>query len=210
LTRFALLINLNEMQIVLASQSPYRKLQLQNFGLHFEAHAPAVNEDELKAKGPADLTELTRYLAHEKAQSLRSRFPKALILGGDQLVDFAGRRLDKPGQPERAFEQLRQLAGQTHRLITSLVALAPTGSHTHTDITTVELRKLSDAEIRAYLAQDEPWDCAGSYKIERAGLALVERLQTQDPSAIQGVPVLGLCQALRHFGVPWSDIWGKT
>ena len=100
------------MQFILSSQSPYRKSQLQNFGLRFTAHPPQVNEEELKAQGPKDLIELTRFLAFHKAESLRARYPAAIILGSDQIAECAGERLDKPGNRARALEQLQKLSGR--------------------------------------------------------------------------------------------------
>lgn len=198
------------MQLILASQSPYRKALLENFGLTFEAIAPAVNEDELKARGPQDLIELTRFLALQKALSLQAKFPKAILLGSDQVVEVEGHRLDKPGSHARAKDQLRELEGRSHRLITSLVVLAPSATYTFTDITTIHMRALSGDEIEAYLEVDRPYDCAGSYKIEKAGLALIARLETQDPSAIQGLPLLSLSEAFYNLGLPWRELWRKS
>src|SRR4051812_17384512 len=111
------------MQLILASQSPYRKAQLENFGLEFTAVRPLVNEEESKSRGPSDLVELTRFLAFHKASSLREQFPAAVILGSDQLVEFEGHRLDKPGNFENAFQQLSRMQGRSHRLLTSLCVL---------------------------------------------------------------------------------------
>ncbi len=197
------------MQLILASQSRYRKALLENFGLEFQAVAPLVDEEELKTQGPKDLVELTRFLAFQKALSLQKKFPAAVILGSDQLAEIDGQRLDKPGSFERAFEQLSRMQGRSHRLITSLCVIAPSETHTFTDITNIQLRKLSDSDIQAYLNVDQPFDCAGSYKIEKAGMALVERLETEDPSAIQGLPLLSLTTAFHNLGLPWSELWRK-
>jgi septum formation protein len=194
----------------LASQSPYRKALLENFGLKFEAISPKVNEEELKTRGPHDPVELTRFLAFEKALSLQKMFPSSIILGSDQLAEIDGKRLDKPLNLQGAIAQLQLLQGRTHRLITSLCVIAPSSTHTFTDITKVHLRKLGDAEIKAYLELDQPFDCAGSYKIEKAGMALVEKLETADPSAIQGLPLISLTQALQDLAIPWSAMWRKT
>src|SRR4051812_12326739 len=178
------------MQIILASQSPYRKAQLENFGLKFRAVSPKVDEEQLKASGPQDLIELTRFLAFQKATSLQKDFPDAVILGSDQLAEIDGERLDKPGSIERAEAQLARLQGRSHRLITSLSVVAPSATYTFTDITSLHMRELSAGEIKRYVQIDNPLDCAGSYKIERAGMGLIERLETQDPSAIQGLPLI--------------------
>lgn len=197
------------MQIILASQSPYRRALLENFGLKFESVAPLVNEDELKETGPEDLLELTRFLSLQKANSLRTRFPNAIILGSDQLAELAGRRLDKPGSVQRAIDQLKQLQGRAHRLITSLAVVSPSQTLISTNVTTIKLRALNDDLIHAYVKQDHPVDCAGSYKIEKAGMALIEKIESEDPSAIQGLPLTHLTKALASLNVPMSDIWEK-
>lgn len=190
--------------IILASQSPYRRAQLEAFGLKFTPMKPAVDEDALKRHGPSDLAELTRFLAKAKAESLRQSHPHALIIGSDQLVDLAGERLDKPGTRERARAQLLQMQGRSHRLITSVALVHGTEVFLHTEITTIRLRPLAASEIDDYLDVDQPYDCAGSYKIERAGIGLLESVSGNDPSAIQGLPLIGLCEGLRKLGIP---IW---
>lgn len=207
LTQFGFPITVSPMRIVLASSSPYRRAQLSAFGLQFEAVKPHVNEDELKAQGPADPAELTRYLAGAKAESLRAEFPGALILGSDQLVDFNGERLDKPGTLENARAQLTRLAGREHRLITSLAINTPDRHLMFTDITRIRLKKLTPEEIGAYVALDQPLDCAGAYKIERAGMALIEKMETSDPSAIQGLPLLSLARGFEKLGLKLDQLW---
>lgn len=197
------------MQIILASRSPYRKALLENFALSFTAVKPELDEDDLKKRGPTDLIELTRYLAFQKASSLREKFPQAVILGSDQVAEVGGERLDKPGTHARAKAQLLKLQGRPHRLITSLTVLAPQATYTYTDVTTLHMRALTEIEIEAYLNIDKPYDCAGSYKIEKAGMALIERLETGDPTAIQGLPMISLTNAFRKIGLPWTELWKK-
>jgi len=199
-----------QMQLILASQSPYRKALLDNFGLRFTAISPLVDEAELKTKGPADLIELTRFLAFHKASSLREKYPDAVILGSDQLAEVDGTRLDKPGSHAKALAQLKKLQGRSHRLITALTVLAPHAAYTFTDITSVHLRPLADDFLEAYLQVDKPYDCAGSYKIEKAGMSLIARLETQDPSAIQGLPLLSLTEAFNNLTLNWQDLWRKA
>lgn len=192
----------SRMRIILASQSPYRRAQLTQLGLKFTAARPEIDEDALKAKGPKDPSELTRYLALAKAESLAA--PDALVLGSDQLVDLDGERLDKPGTPEKACEQLARMAGREHRLITSLALVQGERREIFTDITRIRLKPLDPETISAYVKLDQPLDCAGSYKIEKAGLGLVESIVSEDFSAIQGLPILSLCRGLENFGV---KIW---
>lgn len=195
------------MKLVLASQSPYRKALLENFGLKFETQSPRVDEEKLKKNGPADLIELTRYLALKKAESLTPLYDGAILIGSDQIAELNGRRLDKPGTPENAVAQLKTLSGKTHRLITSLAVISPLKTTLATNVTQIKLRELGDDEIAAYVRLDHPIDCAGSYKIERAGLALAESVQTDDPSAIQGLPLIALTKALNESGLHLPQLW---
>ena len=198
------------MQVILASQSPYRRAQLTQFGLNFHSHTPRVDEEELKSQGPKDLPELTRFLAEQKARSLIFDFPTALLLGSDQIVEFNGQRLDKPGDHAKAQAQLEVLSGHEHRLITSLALLFGGRTLLYTDTTVVRLKKLSPALIHAYLELDTPFDCAGSYKIEKAGMGLIDEVRTQDASAIQGLPLLSLVRGLSELGIALETLWQPT
>lgn len=210
MTQFGFWITVATMiAIVLASQSPYRRAQLENFGLKFLAEKPQVDEDALKLQGPKDLTELTRYLSAQKALSLKEKYPEAVILGSDQLTDLAGLRLDKPGTHEKAFAQLKKMSGQEHRLITSLSVFYQGTTLNYTDVTRIRLKILSDEMIEAYLKLDQPYDCAGSYKIERAGLSLVEAIESKDPSAVQGLPILSLVRAFESLNLKLTEHWNS-
>lgn len=198
------------MQLVLASQSPYRKAQLQALGLRFISEQPLVDETALKKEGPKDLTELTRFLALRKAESLKAKHPAAILLGGDQIAELDGVRLDKPGTREAALVQLKKLRGRTHRLITSIALVSPLKTLQRTDVTSLTLRHLSDEEIAAYVDLDQPFDCAGSYKIERAGIGLIESIDSKDPSAIQGLPLISLMHGLNELGLSLTNLWSKV
>ncbi len=198
------------MQIILASESPYRKTLLENFGLKILPKKPNVDEEKLKQSGPKDTVELTRHLALEKARSLAPEFPSALILGGDQIVEFDGRHLGKPGNKEKAIEQLKSMSGKSHRVITSVCGVFGTHAETYSDVTTVKLKPFNSALVEKYIALDTPFDCAGAYKMEKAGLSLVERIETKDPSAIQGFPLLGLMHVLSEFNISIHDLWAVT
>ncbi len=197
------------MKLVLASQSPYRMALLDNFGLRFDTQAPRVEEDRLKKNGPADLIELTRYLALKKAESLQALYDNAVIIGSDQLCEVNGQRLDKPGSPDNAISQLKLLRGKSHRLITSLAVVSPLKTSVATNVTTMIMRDLSDDEIASYVKLDHPIDCAGSYKIEKAGLALMQSIQTEDPSAIQGLPLIALTKLLDELGLHITNLWSQ-
>ena len=198
------------MQLILASQSPYRKAQLESLGLTFLAIKPEVNEEQLKKDGPDDLVELTRFLALHKANSLHAKYPDAIVIGSDQMAEVDGQRLDKPGSKKRARQQLQRLQGRKHRLLTSLCVVHGEVTHMFTDITTLHMRQLDAVAIDAYLEQDQPYDCAGSYKFERGGIALIEHIETQDPSAIQGLPLMSLTNAFNKLNIPWHQLWRKT
>lgn len=199
------------MQIVLASQSPYRKMQLTQFGLRFTAVSPKANETELKASGPKEPIALAEFLALNKAQSLQAEFPDALIIGSDQMVEFNGERLDKPGSTEAAIQQLHKLSGQVHQLITSVAVIwDKRPAAVATEVSRVKLRALTDSLIRAYAHLDNPYDCAGAYKIEKGGMGLVEHIETKDPSAIQGLPLIGLTSCLLSFDITLDQIWGPN
>lgn len=197
------------MRLILASQSPYRRAQLENFGLNFVARSPLVDETALKSQGPKDLVELTRFLAQKKAESLLNEFKADVILGSDQLAEVDGKRLDKPGSFEKAKIQLGTLSGREHRLITSLAVAFKGEIKIYTDIARIRMRELTDQQIESYLNLDQPFDCAGSYKIEKAGLSLVQVLHSEDPSAIQGLPMLSLMRAFDDYGINVAKFWEK-
>ena len=197
------------MRVVLASQSPYRKAQLERFGFTFSAVPPRVDEEQLKSSGPQDPAELTRFLALAKARSLSAEFPDALIIGSDQIAEFEGDRLDKPGTKEKALQQLRRMAGRSHQLITSVAVVLGKSSEVSTTHTRIHLRSLQDSTIEAYLELDTPYDCAGAYKIERAGLGLIDSVEGPDPSAIEGLPLIGLTHCLIQLGLRPQNLWRK-
>jgi septum formation protein len=187
------------MELILASTSPYRRALLERLGVPFRCRRPLIDEEVIKRENlpPQALAER---LAVVKALSLRDAESEATIIGGDQVAVCAGQIFGKPGTLRLAEEQLRRLAGKSHQLITA-VAVAHRGQVlTHTDITTLRMRQLSPSEIECYVAADRPVDCAGSYKIEERGIALFEAIDTHDPSAITGLPLIALAQILREFG----------
>lgn len=185
--------------LILASTSRYRRAQLERLGVPFAAIPPAIDEEAEKDPrlSPA---ELAIHLALKKAHSLRASHPEATIIGSDQLVAEGARILGKPGTAEAAVEQLLSLAGRTHLLLTAMVVADPSGDHLHLDETRLTLRSLDRAAITRYVARDQPLDCAGAYKIEAAGIGLFERIETQDPSAIEGLPLLALVRRLSALG----------
>ncbi len=190
--------------LVLGSTSPYRRQLLESLMIPFICRSPRYNEDEDKAleKNPHRLAAL---LARKKALSLVES--DHIVIGGDQLVSFNDQILGKSHHFEGACQQLSQLQGQTHELITAVcLALEGTSPSTEArliefmDVTRITLKPLSLEQIQTYLRKDEPWDCAGSYKIEKHGMSLIQKIETQDFTAIQGLPLLQLSQVLHNLG----------
>lgn len=183
-------------RIILASTSPYRKKQLESWGLPFAAVKPTCNEEDLKTSFHGSPQELCRHLAEAKAQSIAQLHPEALVIGSDQIaVAPSGVVLDKPGSNAKAAAQLRQLSGHTHSLITGLAVIYLGQTFRAHEVIEVTLRDLTVEEIAAYVAQDDPWDCAGAYKLEQLGICLVKEIKGRDPSSIQGLPMMALSEA---------------
>ena len=185
--------------LILASTSPYRRALLERLGIPFTSLAPPVDEDALKdpALAPQALAEM---LAEAKARSLTAQHPGAVILGGDQTCACAGTILHKPGSRAAAIEQLAQLAGKTHALITAVCLVRGDQVARHTDITHLTMRPLDRGEIERYVDADQPWDCVGSYKLEQRGIALFEAIDARDHTAITGLPLIAVARLLRQFG----------
>lgn len=166
--------------------------------------APELDERAAeRALLPCSLEDLARGLALAKARSLAPRCPDALILGADQLAELDGELLHKPGSEENARAQLQRLAGRTHRLVTAVTMLRAGDQHAETlvDVHHLTMRALTDEEIARYVQRDQPLDCAGSYKIEALGIALFERIDGADFTAIVGLPLVAVVTLLGRFGV---------
>lgn len=187
-------------KLVLASTSVYRRALLERLGVAFTAVAPSCDEEALKdpALSPAALA---AHLAREKARSVAASWPEAFVLGSDQLVEVDGEILGKPGTAEAALGQLMRLSGRAHRLVTAFALVRSDGwLSEHLDVHTLHMRALSRTELERYVASDRPLDCAGSYKIEAAGIALFERIEGADFTAITGLPLMALTSLLRELG----------
>ena len=186
--------------IVLASGSPYRRSLLERLRLPFEVRAPAVEESPLPGESARD-TALR--LAHAKARAVAPDCPAALIIGSDQVAQLDGVTLGKPGSHANAVVQLRAMRGRSVLFHTALALLnARTGAVQTAEVpTTVRFRKYDDAEIKRYLATERPYDCTGSARIEGVGIVLVESVESTDPSALIGLPLIRLAAMLRNEGV---------
>lgn len=187
--------------VVLASTSPYRKQLLQQLQLLFVTAAPKFEE---KIDQNVEPGLLVKHLAFHKAESLRKYYPDALIIGSDQVfVDQRRRILGKPKTVEAAVEQLSAMSGKSHTFYTGLAVLDARSGEALTDVVTftVTLRDLTLDEIRSYVEREQPLDCAGSFKIEGLGIALMQSMEGSDYTSLIGLPLIRLTDFLRQFGV---------
>jgi len=189
------------MDLILASASPYRRSLVERLGIPFRCVAPPIDEEALKADLDAiNPREFAEHLARAKAAAVHRVEPDAIVIGGDQLVTLDGLILGKPGTTERAVAQLQVMSGRSHDLITALAVMHGPQVYAHTDVTRLSLRTLTLEAIKRYVEADRPLDCAGSYKLEARGITLFERIESEDHSAIVGVPLIALTTILRTIG----------
>ncbi len=186
--------------LILASTSRYRRELLERLRIPFETAAPEVDEVPLAGEAPAITA---ARLALAKAQAVRQRFPGSLIIGSDQVAYCEGVRLDKPGTRVAALAQLRHSRGKSVSFVTALALInAATGKiQTRLVPTDVRFRRLSDQEIERYLEAEPAYDCAGSAKAESLGIALIESIESTDPTALIGLPLIALAEMLRNEGL---------
>ena len=186
--------------LILASTSRYRRELLQRLRLHFEVQAPQVDETPLPNESPAVLAQR---LALAKAHAVAALRPDAIVIGSDQVADLDGQPIGKPGTHERAVVQLRQMRGRRVIFQTAVaVVRADTGfARVLLAPVAVTFRRLSDAEIEHYLRTEEPYDCAGSAKSETLGIALLDAIDSDDPTALIGLPLIRTCELLRAAGL---------
>lgn len=185
--------------LVLASESPYRRVLLDRLRLPYTAAAHKC--DERGVASSATLQDHAMALAQAKAASLAEQFPNAHIIGSDQIAELDGEPLHKPGTEERAVEQLRVLSGRCHRLHTAIAIQRPDGTvQTAVDVHHMHMRALEPDELRRYVQADQPLDCCGSYKIESLGISLFQTIEGDDFTAITGMPMMALCRLLRADG----------
>ena len=184
---------------MLASTSRYRRELLQRLRLPFEAIAPQVDETALPGEMPADLAPR---LARAKAQAVAALHPDAVVIGSDQIADLDGRAIGKPGAHAAAVRQLQDCAGRSVVFHSAVCVIdGNTGQHHRfVDTTRVVFRDLHAAEIERYLQAEQPYDCAGSFKCEGLGAALFERIESQDPTGLVGLPLISLARVLRQCG----------
>lgn len=181
----------NKRELILASTSPFRKQQLTELEIPFRAIGPLFDEENFKSK-ILTANELVTALAYKKAKSLQASHPHSLILGADQLVSFNGEILGKAGSAETAIQQLLKISNQTHQLLTAICLFTPEKIFEYTDLTEIYIRKLSYKDANQYVTRHQTWNCAGSYKIECQPALVIEKIKTQDPTSIIGLPTFTL------------------
>ena len=173
---------------------------LERLGIPFDIFSPAVDESPRAGEKAGDLVSR---LAEDKARAAALRFPTSLIIGSDQLAICRDKIVGKPGNTANAIEQLQSFCGQTVHFLTAVAVFCDETSfhYEHTVVTDVRFRELSIDEIRRYVEMDNPIDCAGSFKSEAAGISLLQSMTSEDPTAIIGLPLITVSEALRRAGI---------
>jgi len=189
------------MKLVLASSSPFRKAILEKLHLPFETDSPDIDETPLQGEA---IDIMVKRLSEAKAKALSTDHPDSLIIGSDQSATLNGNVLHKPGSYELAFNQLKEASGQTITFYTGLCLYNTKTQQAETicEPYIVEFRDLTDSEIKNYLLQEEPYNCAGSFKSEALGISLFSAMRGDDPNTLIGLPLIQLCRMLKTNGMP--------
>jgi len=187
-------------QLILGSTSRYRRELLGRLGIPFQVAAPDVDETPLPQEAPRVLAER---LALAKAKAVAAQFPQAVVIGSDQVADLNGQSLGKPGTHDKAVAQLRLMRGQTVVFQTAVTVVCLENGFEQSSLAAVRVkfRDLTDDEIENYLRLEKPYDCAGSAKSEGLGIALLASIDSDDPTALIGLPLIKTCQMLRAAGI---------
>jgi septum formation protein len=186
-------------QLILASTSRYRHALLERLGIPFTALAPETAEDTLTGELPPDRA---LRLSVAKAQAIATRRPDAVVIGSDQVAAIGNKILEKPGDAARCRAQLTAASGSSARFHTGCAVIAPRAGIrlVHIDTTTVFFRGLTGPQIARYVEREQPLDCAGGFRVEGLGIALFESIESRDPTALIGLPLIWLAGALRRAG----------
>jgi septum formation protein len=184
--------------LILASTSPYRRELLARLRVTFEVAAPEVDETSFANETPS---QLALRLARAKARAVLQRRPDAVVIGSDQVAELDGAAIGKPGTYERAAMQLRSMSGRSVVFQTGVCVTAGSFEETVLVPVTVRFRKLDETDIETYLRLEQPFDCAGSAKVETLGIALLDAVHSDDPTALVGLPLIQTCRLLRRAGL---------
>lgn len=187
-------------RLILASTSPYRRELLMRLRLDFEVCAPAVDEAALPDEAPAATA---ARLALAKAKAVAALHPDAIVIGSDQVADLGGEPLGKPGNRQRAAQQLQRMSGCEVLFHTAVAVICQASGYVGQDLAPVrvQFRDLTEDEISNYLDAEQPYDCAGSAKAEGLGIALLAAIESDDPTALIGLPLIRCCTLLRSAGI---------
>jgi MAF protein len=186
-------------RLILASSSPYRRKLLQRLNIDFKSIASEIDETRLQNETPQDLVER---LSISKAQHIAEKYTNTWIIGSDQVALLDNQILGKPGNQSKAFEQLELCSGKEVIFITGVCLMNKAENKTlyENSKVKVKFRQLQDDEINNYITIDKPFNCAGSFKVESLGVALFESVKSDDPTSLEGLPLILLCQLLRQVG----------
>ncbi len=186
--------------LILGSTSPYRRELLQRLRVPFEVAAPDADETPRADEPPA---QLAQRLALAKARAVAARFPHAVVIGSDQVADLEGEPIGKPGDHDKAISQLRRMRGRTVVFQTAVAVVCLDTGFEQLDLAAVRVkfRMLGDAEIESYLQAEQPYDCAGSARSEGLGITLLDAIDSDDPTALIGLPLIRTCRMIRAAGV---------
>lgn len=186
--------------LILGSTSTYRRELLSRLRIPFEVVAPEVDETPNPHEAPA---QLACRLAMVKARAVAIRFPQSVVIGSDQVADLDGEAIGKPGAHEAAVAQLQRMRGKRVVFQTAVAVVCEETGFAQVELAVVEVffRTLADAEIEAYLRAEQPYDCAGSAKSEGLGIALLDSIDSDDPTALVGLPLIRTCRLLRAAGL---------
>lgn len=187
-------------KLILGSTSPYRRELLSRLRIPFEVVSPDVDETPYPSETPQ---QLACRLAMAKARAVAAVHPSSVVIGSDQVADLDGEPLGKPHAHDRAVEQLRRMRGKTVIFQTAVAVVCQDAKFAQMDLAQVKVtfRDLSDTEIEAYLLAETPYDCAGSAKSEGLGIAILESIDNDDPTALVGLPLIRTCRMLRAAGL---------
>jgi septum formation protein len=186
--------------LILASTSRYRRELLERLRLPFEVASPGVDETPRPGERPADLA---RRLALAKAQAVAQARPEAVVIGSDQVADLDGEPIGKPGTHDRAVAQLRAMSGRSVVFQTAVAVVCVQADYQGEVLVpvTVRFRRLGEGDIEHYLRTEQPYDCAGSARSESLGIALLEAIESDDPTALVGLPLIRTAALLRAAGI---------
>lgn len=191
---------LTQRKLILGSTSPYRRELLERLRIPFDVAAPDVDETPQDTETPK---QLACRLAMAKARAVAAQFPASVVIGSDQVADLDGQSLGKPGNHARAVAQLQLMRGKTVIFQTAVAVVCQDSKFAQMDLAQVKVkfRDLTDAEIETYLLAETPYDCAGSAKSEGLGIALLESIDNDDPTALVGLPMIRTCRMIQAAGI---------